>query len=296
MSRKKIAAATMTLAALGLGFVSYVQVTRANPNREDRDFQAGEMSFPGHRAYLANHQAGHGSSMSTWAHPEDQAYSGSAEPYIGQCYYNPSEPDARTDAAESKYGGSAESPYPVTGGHGAIYGGDGDSRWSSNFSVGGGGFGNVGFGGGGGGGKKHHDNSSDNPPQQPGSNDPPNGSNDTHEGHPQGGDTTPPGNGEPKAGDPPPPNNGDQTQHSDDSPPGPGSGDPKPGEPPAANEGGDGHDPSGPPTNPDPPSQNDGTPPQTEQPPETHAVPEPGTLGLLAFGMAAAALRRRRRN
>jgi hypothetical protein len=36
--------------------------------------------------------------------------------------------------------------------------------------------------------------------------------------------------------------------------------------------------------------------PQTQDPPpETHAVPEPGTLGLLAFGMAAAALRRRRR-
>ena len=284
MSRKKIAAATMTLAALGLGFVGYVQVTRANNDREERDFQVGGLSFPGHRAYLANHQAGHGSAAFNWAPAQDQEYSGSAEPYIGQCYSDrEDEQQARTDG----HGGSGDMRPPAGSGGDHSSGGD-SSRWSGNFSVWNGGFGGVGFGGGGGGGgggdKKHHDDSSGNLPQ---------GSSDTHDRNPQQGDTTPRGNDEPKAGDPPT-NNGDQTQHSDDSPAGPGSGDPKPGEPPLANEGSD-----GPQTNPNPPDQNDphdGTPPQTDQPPESHAVPEPGTLGLLALGMAAAALRRRRRS
>ena len=120
MSRQKIAAATMMAAALGLGFVGYIQATRAS-NTEEQDFQVGDESFSAHDVGLTNHQSRHDSAVFKWIEPErssSKTPNADGEPAIGQCHWYPSASrHPLTDGADA-HGDSADVPPPTHGANG----------------------------------------------------------------------------------------------------------------------------------------------------------------------------------
>jgi hypothetical protein len=264
----------MVMVALGLGFAGYIQATRAN-NTEDEESAAGSNAFAGRRAYLANHQSGHGGG--TLFHWTDTATPKQNEPFIGQCFYTPDEPSAPLSAgAGHSHEGSNDLIPPHSGGRGLFASNSGGGS-SDGFD---GGFFRGGFSGGAASASRGHGDNG-----KPGS---------AHDGPPagtptntNGSESAGPGSAEPESGDAPPSN-----QHEEQTPPGPGTGDPQdPSKTPEEE-----HTPTGP--GPDHPDEGGPYPPYFEDPPkDVHPVPEPATIGLFALGgLAAAALRRRRRN
>src|SRR5262249_39797486 len=81
MSRNKIAAATITAAALGLGIVGYIQITRANDSDEPPHTRAEDLLLSS-RGYLANHQAEHGGAEFFW--PSDKVQTNHAPAIAGE--------------------------------------------------------------------------------------------------------------------------------------------------------------------------------------------------------------------
>lgn len=279
MSRKKIVAATMTAAALGLAFAGYT-ATRANGSEELP--HARSLPLKADAGYRQNHQIGHNGAVFEWmdaATSLDHAMNtrGHEElPVLGK--------DLVADLGEEdelapvitrhtdRVGADSYGFGLASGGGGGTPKGAGEwggGRYAGNF----GGFGGIAsFGGGGSGGggtvntkgaSGTNDVSGDKPHQ-----DTPATSNT---------DTGQPGSADPKAGDP-------STTGPTDLTPGEQNKGPDPEQNPDSTSGlpgGDDHAPGN---------------PHPHDPP-THSVPEPATLGLLGFGIiAAGALRRRRRS
>ena len=346
MSRKRIVAATMIAAALGLAFAGYT-ATRAN-GTDDVPEHLRPSPLKADAGYRQNHQIGHDGAVFKWM---DATAGLTQSPNIDSSFaevpMSPREPGA--SGTESDELTSAEIEHathigadtfaglgPAGGGGGTWKTGDdwGGARYGGGFGgLGGfGGFYGAGGGGGGGAGADTHTKGTS------GSNNP---SNETpQEQGPStstGGTGDQPGTANPKPGDPPAggahedtpantnppaqqqnedsqgsadPSSPNEDQPNNDQPnndhpnggpndgdhagaPGGGAGTPggpgTPGDPGAP--GGDPGDSSGTPIGGDLPGH------PTNPPGNVHSVPEPATLGLLGFGIvAAAALRRRRRS
>lgn len=331
MSRKRIVAATMIAAALGLAFTGYT-ITRANATEEDPPQQASN-HLKSDAGYRANHQIGHGPAVFAWM---DAAATLTQPPrphheHSHEMDQNP--PSKQTDEELAPISlAYADRYYP---GHGINGGGGGGGAPGTGDGSGGGGryASNVGgftlFSSYGGGGlsKESKDPSGSNHPagDEPQHDSPPASSGDGSNDEP--GNAEPEGNNPPVTGpneqDPPPAASGDGGNDQ------PGSAEPEGNNPPAS-----GPDEQDPPADTNPPSgEQNQDPPATEDPPaheeptdggdnggggnggddgggagypppvdsgppeQVHSVPEPATFGLLGFGIAAAAaLRRRRRS
>jgi len=274
MSRKRIVAATMTAAALGLAFAGYT-ATRAN-GTEEMPRHARPLPVSADAGYRQNHQVGHNGAVFEWmdaaasldgstdlhaAHHED--------PVTGKdLVAGTEEADLEPVALEhaSRVGLNGWAGFGLAGGGGGSQKGAdewGGGHYAGNFAFGfGGGIGSFGGGGGAGGNGSKGTSGTNDPAGDKPHQDAPAGSNDNKDEKP--------GTNDPK-----------------DQPPVTG--------PSTLNPGPDEHTPGGPngPTGPTGPNPGGDHPP----PGGAHDVPEPATLGLLGFGMiAAAALRRRRRS
>lgn len=290
MSRKKIVAATMIAAALGLAFAGYT-ATRAN-GMEEMPRPARPLPPKADAGYRQNHQIGHDGAVFEWMdaaslNKPSHLLARGEEPGGKDLISDEElEPVAIQHAYRTGTSGWEGFGFASGGGGGTPKGTDdaGGGRYARNF--GGFGFGGsafIGGGGGGGGGSKGTSGSNDTAGDKP--HDAPATSND--------GTGDKPGTADPKADEPP------ATGPSNQDPPA------NPNPPPAEEQHqipptDDTHTPGGPnedhPGNGKPPG--DGDHPGNNTPPDNvHSVPEPATLGMLGFGlMAAAALRRRRRN
>jgi hypothetical protein len=294
MSRKRIVAATMTAAALGLGFVGYVAL--ANGTEESANRPSGSSETSGsNTGYRANHQQAHGGAVfawmdaaATWNHSPRH---NEGEVTIGQCFMPSSSQDdeAAGSAMASDDTGRANKP---AGGSSGASGYETDT-WAGGHRYAGGYAGGGGFSGGvGSGGKNNNASGSSDPSSSKPTQDAPAPASSTAEE---------PGSGsaDPKAGDPPqvsqdPPANDntgnptnpptqEQTKDLDKTP------DEKPEQKPDVDQTKDEGKGGG---------TDETTPPWVDTAPkDVHGVPEPATMGMLGFALAAAAaLRRRRRN
>lgn len=279
MSRKKIVAATMTAAALGLAFAGYT-ATRADGTEELP--HARSLPLKADAGYRQNHQIGHNGAVFEWmdaaasldhtlntrGHEElpvvgkDPAAAVGDEEELAPVITRHAD---RVDADFGRFGLASG------GGGGTPKGADewGGGRYAGNF----GGFGGIasfGGGGSGGGGTVHTKGAS--------------GTNDVsgdkpHQDSPATSNT---GGGQPGSADPKPDT---PTATPTDPLPGEQNKGPDPEQDPDSTSGLPGRD-----------DHQSGDPGPSHDPP-THSVPEPATLGLLGFGIiAAGALRRRRRS
>jgi hypothetical protein len=317
MSRNTIVAATITLAAFGLGFAGYLQATRANSDGPQANF--GQQADIAENNFRMNHQAGKGSTefeqkMPNWR--ASRTANGSAatalltstpeEPKIGQCYDTEDDPRdepapgsgtaAREDAgAAIQPPGSYATDNNSFAGGSWSFGGNAISRgaWSGGGSASGGSSSSGGSGHPGSDGTQHDDSSHD-PIAPQGNNQGDNANDNAHSG-----DTT-----HHNEADSPPHNNaGGNSPELPNTPNGGPAVDPPKGDAPkdqSTPPGTGSHEPEGstlPPTD----HHDDYTDPGRDIPPsdpqhEVHSVPEPGTLGLIACGLAALGMRRRRRS
>ena len=313
MSRNTIVAATITLAAFGLGFAGYLQATRANSEGPQANF--GQQADIAENNFRMNHQAGKGSAefgqkMPGWF--ASRTANGSAEtaplmsstqeePKIGQCH--DTEQDQRDEPAHGSGAGPREDAGAAMQSAGS-HANNNDSFAGGSWSGGGNAISRGGWSGGGssGGGSGHpgsdgtqHDNSGHDSIALPGNNQGNNGNDDGHFG-----DTT----HHNEAESPPHNNAGDNSPEVPNGPHGGPAVDPPKGDAPkdrSTPPGTGSHEPEGstlPPTD----HHDDYTEPYPghDFPPsdpqhEVHSVPEPGTLGLIACGLAALGMRRRRR-
>jgi hypothetical protein len=313
MSRKKIVAATMIAAALGLAFAGYT-ATRAN-GTDDVPEHLRPSPLKADAGYRQNHQIGHDGAVFEWMDAAASlTHSPNSDSSFAQVPISQREPAAFAAEADeltpveiehvTRIGPDTFAGLGLAGGGGAggtPKAGDdwGGARYVGSFGgIGGfGGFYGAGGGGGGGGaGPDTHTKGTS------GTNNP---SSETPQAHTPSTSTG--GTGDPPAGGPnqdtPVNPNPPAQQQSEDSPGNqqpsspndgdhagaPGGGPGTPGDPGAP--GGDPGDSSWTPIGGDLPSH------PTNPPGEVHSVPEPATLGLLGFGIvAAAALRRRRRS
>jgi hypothetical protein len=311
MSRKKIVAVTMVAAALGLGFAGYT-VTRASgtdePSKHTSQFRPKSSA-----GYRANHQIGHSGGVFAWMDAE-AALNPPLHPQLDEPRIDPGsalrgskiDPD---DAGLVPVGlkhaskvGHDFGGFGLEGGGGGLPKGadEGSGERYANRYVFGGFAGSIGstFAGGAPrndstGGASGSNDPADNTPHHDAPSasdaDPDDQPADTHD---QPGSADPPTDGPPAVA--PPVQNPDPEEQQADpvdptdstdltdptgstDPTDPTNIDPQEGDPGYPNE----HYPPG-----------NGNPPGEQKP---VSVPEPGTLGLLGFGMiAAAALRRRR--
>jgi len=266
--RKRIAAATLLMVSvLGLGLAGYIGATRAS----GMDLFAGQRDGSGFHRYRLNHQVGNGSGSYVWggnthnAQDESLRFAGNTGP--GSAEPEKADDSDAANAGTSHANGAAFDTHEH--GHtpsGGASGSSGENWAPSSFRLAGSyGPGYRGTGGGGGG----------------------NG------GSPQGAVNPPASNAnesQPSTEGP-----GSNTGPTDEVNPPPTTPEQKPEEPTQTPTE---------PTNPDEPKTPTGpgteTPPgggddetQNEQPPVS--VPEPATLGLLGFGLAAMGYMRRRR-
>ncbi|HEV7714117.1 MAG TPA: PEP-CTERM sorting domain-containing protein [Steroidobacteraceae bacterium] len=287
MSRKKIVAATLTLAAFGLGFAGFIQAMRANSNGQQADSGKSEYEYLNDEANRTNHP-GHGArqlhvntrqSNTAGSLDIEGPPSTDGEPQIGQCFDSARQALERALARGGEGGPNevlayASSPATAGGDKYSDYAGGSWGGFSGSAFIARGGSRHSGNGG-----------------------TPGNGGDNTQHDAP----------GQASAGPDTPKDDPKKDDSKDEStPPAPGTSDPQVDPPPTKQA--DPEEPKPPTTTPtgpqipptviDPPPSSD--PPYFEPPPpgngnDVHTVPEPGTLGLIALGAAALGLRRRRK-